>query len=116
MGCQGLSFVENLILSAISALKGNELDFLKVRECKYLRKCLEKTEKSLHLVHFRRDLCAESGEGNGSPLQCSCLENPMDGGAWWAAVHGVGKSWARLIDFTSLSLSCTGEGNGNPLQ
>ena len=30
-------------------------------------------------------------EGNGTPLQCSCLENPMDGGAWWAAVHGVAK-------------------------
>ena len=33
------------------------------------------------------------GEGNGTPLQYSCLENPMDGGAWWAAVHGVSKSW-----------------------
>ena len=33
-----------------------------------------------------------SGEGNGTPLQYSCLENPMDGGAWWAAVHGVTKS------------------------
>ena len=32
------------------------------------------------------------GEGNGNPLQYSCLENPMDGGAWWAAVHGVAKS------------------------
>ena len=32
------------------------------------------------------------GEGNGNPLQCSCLENPRDGGAWWAAVHGVAKS------------------------
>ena len=40
------------------------------------------------------------GEGNGNPLQCSCLENPMDEGAWWAAVHGVAKSRARLIDFT----------------
>ena len=36
----------------------------------------------------------------GNPLQCSCLENPMDGGAWWAAVHGVVKSWTRLSDFT----------------
>ena len=40
------------------------------------------------------------GEGNGTPLQYSCLENPMDGGAWWAAVHGVRKSWTRLSDFT----------------
>ena len=40
------------------------------------------------------------GEGNGTPLQYSCLENPMDGGAWWAAVHGVVKSQVRLSDFT----------------
>ena len=40
------------------------------------------------------------GEGNGTPLQCSCLENPVDRGAWWAAVHGVAKSWARLSYFT----------------
>ena len=33
------------------------------------------------------------GEGNGNPLQCSCLENPRDGGAWWAAVYGVAQSW-----------------------
>ena len=37
----------------------------------------------------------------GTPLQCSCLANPMDGGAWWAAVHGVAKSRTRLSDFTS---------------
>src|SRR5574340_1815760 len=41
-----------------------------------------------------------NGEGNGTPLQCFCLENPMDGGAWWAAVHGVAKSQTRLSDFT----------------
>ena len=40
------------------------------------------------------------GEGNGTPLQYSCLENPMDGGAWWAAVHGVVKSQTQLSDFT----------------
>ena len=40
------------------------------------------------------------GEGDGTPLQYSCLENPMDGGAWWAAVHGVAKSRTRLSDFT----------------
>ena len=40
------------------------------------------------------------GEGNGNPLQYSCLENPMDGGAWWAPVHGVAKSQTRLSDFT----------------
>ena len=40
------------------------------------------------------------GEGDGTPLQSSRLENPMDGGAWWAAVHGVAKSWTQLSDFT----------------
>ena len=41
-----------------------------------------------------------SGQGNGTPLQYSCLENPMDGGAWWATVHRVAKSRTRLSDFT----------------
>jgi len=41
-------------------------------------------------------LIVKFGEGNGNPLQYSCLEGPMDGGAWWAAVHGVAKSRARL--------------------
>ena len=52
------------------------------------------------------------GEGNGTSLQYSCLENPMDGGAWWAAVHGV---TTERLHF-HFSLSCIGEGNGNPLQ
>ena len=42
----------------------------------------------------------EYGEGNGTPLQYSCLANPMDGGAWKAAAHGVAKSWTRLSNFT----------------
>ena len=41
-----------------------------------------------------------NGEGNGKPLQYSCLENPMDGGAWWDAFHGVAMSWSRLSNFT----------------
>ena len=45
-------------------------------------------------------LCLIFREGTGTPLQYSCLENPMDGGAWWAAVHGVAKSQTRLSDFT----------------
>ena len=40
------------------------------------------------------------GDGNGNPLQYSCLQNPMDGEAWWATVHGVAKSWTRLSNFT----------------
>ena len=54
------------------------------------------------------------GEGNGHPLQCSCLETPVDGEAWWAAVHGVTQSRTRL---ERLSMhACIGEGNGSPLQ
>ena len=49
------------------------------------------------------------GKGNGNPLQYSCLENPMDGGAWWATVHRVTKSRTRLSDFTSLHLKKTKE-------
>ena len=57
------------------------------------------------------------GEGNSTPFQCSCLENPMDRGAWWAAVHGVAKSQIRLSNFPFIfSLPCIGEGKGNPLQ
>ena len=44
-----------------------------------------------------------TGEGNGNPLQCSCLENPGDGGAWWAAVFGVAQSRARLKLLSSSS-------------
>ena len=40
------------------------------------------------------------GEGNGNPLRYSCLENPMDGGAWWATVQEIAKSWTRLSDFS----------------
>ena len=46
-------------------------------------------------LHFRFSLLC-IGEGNGNPLQCSCLENPRDGGAWWAAVYGLAQSWTRL--------------------
>ena len=87
-------------------------------------------------LHFHFPLAC-IGEGNGNPLQCSCLENPRDGGAWWAAVYGVAQSWTWL---KRLSLAvggslvknppadagdvgsipglgrCPGEGNGNPLQ
>ena len=54
------------------------------------------------------------GEGNGNPLQYSSLENPVDRGAWWAAVHRVTQSWT-LMKLLSMH-TCIGEGNGNPLQ
>ena len=43
------------------------------------------------------------GEGNGNPLQCSCLENPRDGGAWWAAIYGAAQNWTRLKWLSSSS-------------
>ena len=48
------------------------------------------------------------GEGNGTPLQYSCLENPMDAGAWWAAIYGVAQSWTRLKQLSSSSSSLEG--------
>ena len=50
------------------------------------------------------------GEGNGTPLQCSCLENPRDGGAWWAAVYGVAQSRTRLKRLSSSSSRYGGRG------
>ena len=55
-------------------------------------------------LHFHFSLSC-IGEGNGNPLQCSCLENPRDGGAWWAAVFGVPQSWTRLKWLSSSSSS-----------
>ena len=57
------------------------------------------------LLHFHFSLSC-IGEGYGNPLQCSCLENPRDGGAWWAAVYGVAQSWTRLKRLSSSS-SCS---------
>ena len=71
-----------------------------------------------HLIHtttlFSWSYDSYSAEGNGNPLQYSCLENPLCRGAWWAAVHGVAQSQSRL---KRLSMhACIGEGNGNALQ
>ena len=60
-------------------------------------------------LHFHFSLSC-IGEGNGNPLQCSCLENPRDGGAWWAAVHGVAQSRTRLKRLSSSSSSAEAEG------
>ena len=55
-------------------------------------------------LHFHFSLSC-IGEGNGTPLQCSCLENPRDGGAWWAAIYGVAQSRTRLKQLSSSSSS-----------
>ena len=61
---------------------------------------LTRVVKTLEIYQYQVSL--KNGEGNGNPLQYSCLENPMEGGAWQATVHGVAKSRTRLSDFTSL--------------
>ena len=53
-------------------------------------------------LHFQFSLSC-IGERNSNPLQCSCLENPRDGGAWWAAVYGITESWTRLKQLSSSS-------------
>ena len=55
---------------------------------------------AMDLKEVWMSLTYTSGESDGTPLQYSCLENPMDGGAWWAAVHGVAEGQTRLSDFT----------------
>ena len=75
------------MLSREYELKIFDLFFLDLEVCAYVWIFVSKS-------------CDLSGEGNGNPLQYSCLENPMDGRAWWAAVHGVAKSQTQLGDFT----------------
>ena len=64
---------------------------------------LEESDRTERL-HFHFSLSC-IGEGNGNPLQCSCLENPRDGGAWWAALYGVAQGRTRLRRFSSSSSS-----------
>ena len=59
--------------------------------------------------HHLRKLVKRTGQGNGTPLQYSCLENSMDGGAWWAAIHGVARSRTRLKRLSSSSSSISEE-------
>ena len=66
-------------------------------------------------LHFYFSLSC-MGEGNGNPLQCSCLENPRDGGAWWTAVSGVTQSRTRLRQLSSSSSSSSSLGYGLPFQ
>ena len=61
--------------------------------------CGREDSDTTERLHFHFSLSC-IGEGNGTPLQHSCLKNPKDRGAWWAAVHGVAKSRTRLNDFT----------------
>ena len=80
----------NLENAAVATGLENMLSF------QFQRKAVPKNAQTTTQLHSSHTL----GECSGSPLQYSCLENPMDGGAWWPAVHGVAKSRTRLSDFT----------------
>ena len=86
--------------TALEKWTGYPLQYSGLENC---TDCIVDTTEQLSF-HFMAEriqthiMCA-CGEGNGTPLQYSCLENPMDGGAWQAAVHGVAKSQTRLSDF-----------------
>ena len=67
---------------------------------------IHRVAKSQTRLHFHFSL-SRIGEGNGNPLQCSCLENSRVGGAWWAAVYGVAQSRTRLKRLSSSSSSST---------
>ena len=81
-------FVENWAIYTICCrfLYHSPLPHLRACQCFLVALC------NAYLKYF--------GEGNGTPLQYSCLENPMDGGSWWAAVYGVARSWTQLSNFT----------------
>ena len=71
------------------------------RNCKHWKRLLILTEDGIEVSSSDKMFV----EGNGNPLQCSCLENPRDGGAWWAAVYGVAQSRTRLKQLSSSSSS-----------
>ena len=80
----------------------------------YRANSLLQTQEAYNTGSIRTLIYSWCGDRNGSPLQYSCLENLVDRGAWWAAVHGVAQSWTRLKRCSMHA--CIGEGHGNPLQ
>ena len=79
------------------------LNSVQFRENPSFQRCINMFEIRYSMaaqLHFYAWAMLTPGGGNGNPLQYSCLENPMDGGAWYTAVHGVAKSQTRLSDFT----------------
>ena len=83
---------------AAEHLSGNQ----PILECALSKSCTLEAEDSEkeNGESSREKRVKRRGEGNGNPLQYFCLANPVDGGAWWATVHGVARNWTRLSDFT----------------
>ena len=87
-----------MVYATLSVLLNSVYQYFIVNFCIYIHQAYWPIVFfSCHILIW---LWHESNEGNGTPLQYSCLENPMDGGAWWAVVHGVAKSRTWLSDFT----------------
>ena len=78
----------------------SNLEVSRVKKKKMTSKKLSKRHRPDTINREHKNTFKPTGEGNGNPLQYSCLENPKDGGAWWATVHGVAKSQTRLSNFT----------------
>ena len=86
----------------IQGVKTMGSDLRYIHQTKVCQRLMEILPKSFRVEKLRNAIKSTSTTfiPHGTPLQYSCLENPMDGGAWWAAVHGVAKSRTRLSDFT----------------
>ena len=86
------------IAGSLSGITGHQIRILteKLRSQRSCSSCsrLHPKDECIYILMY-----GASGEGNGNPLQYSCLENPMDRGAWWTTIHGVAKSRTRLSDF-----------------
>ena len=80
-----------------------------VTELRIMILTISHNENTAPFSKFYKQLMDKVGEGNGNPLQYSCLENPMDGGAWQATVHGVAKSQTRMGNFTHHTMDKTGQ-------
>ena len=91
----------NAFLQRSFLTRGLNPSLLHCFQCRGSSVCLQCRTPGFHPWSGR-----SPGEGNGNPLQYSCLENPMDRGAWWATVHRVAKRRTRLNDFTSFLLHC----------
>ena len=81
----------------------NPLQYCKVISLQLIK--INEKKKKICLYLSECNSLSHIGEGNGNPLQCSCLENPRDGGAWWAAVYEVAQGWTRLKWLNSSSSS-----------
>ena len=102
-----LTFLLRLVRSEIGEGDGTPLQYSRLENkshgCRSLVGCSPwgfEESGTTERLHFHFSLSC-TGEGNGNPLQCSCLANPRDGGAWWAAVYGVAQSWTRLKRLSS---------------